>query len=134
MSEKRINCSLPDNSIDDIPTHIPELKDGAAAGSTLPTNKKLSWLFKKPRIYVLIFFLVYLAIGISVYKDYGISWDEPTHREIASVTAKYLASLFMPGFHSPEFASLPPLAEYSAKQYGVIFDLPMYVADAPAGL
>jgi hypothetical protein len=133
MPEKCINCSLPDNNIDDVRTPIPELKDGAAAGGALPTNKKLSWLFKKPRIYVLIFFLVYLAIGISVYKDYGISWDEPSHREIASVTAKYLATFLMPGFHSPEFASLPQLAEYSAKQYGIIFDLPMYVADVLLG-
>ncbi|MCK9196066.1 MAG: hypothetical protein M0P16_03705 [Syntrophales bacterium] len=96
-------------------------------------NKKFSLLLKKPRIYVLIFFLVYLAIGVSVYKDYGLSWDEPTHREIASVTAKYLTSFLMPGFHFQEFASTPPLAEYSASQYGVIFDLPMYVADVLLG-
>jgi TM2 domain-containing membrane protein YozV len=96
-------------------------------------NKTFSLLFVKPRIYVLIFFFVYLAIGISVYKNYGLSWDEPTHRQIASVTAKYLATFLMPGFHSPEFAPLPPLAEYSAKQYGVIFDLPMYVADVLLG-
>jgi hypothetical protein len=133
MPEKCINCSLPDNNIDDIRIPIPELKDGAAAGSILPMNKTFSLLFVKPRIYVLIFFLVYLAIGISIYKDYGVSWDEPTHRQIASVTVKYLAAFLMPGFHSPEFASLPPLAEYSAKQYGIIFDLPMYVADVLLG-
>jgi hypothetical protein len=78
---------------------------------------------------VLIFFFVYLVIGISIYKDYGISWDERWHRQIASVTANYLTAFVMPGFHFQEFASLPPLSEYSEKQYGVIFDLPMYVAD-----
>lgn len=133
MPEKYRNCSLPGNDIDDMLTHIPELKDGAAAGSALPMNKKLLWLFKKPRIFVLIFFLVYLAIGISVYKDYGISWDEPWHREIAGVSAKYLASLFIPDFQPTEFASLPPLEKYSMKQYGIIFDLPMYVADRLLG-
>lgn len=96
-------------------------------------SKKFSWLLKKPRIFVLIFFLVYLTIGVSIYKDYGISWDEPTHREIASVTAKYLASFLIPGFHFQEFVSALPLAEYSASQYGVIFDLPMYVADVLLG-
>ena len=96
-------------------------------------NKKLLLLFKKPRIFVLIFFLAYLAIGVSLYKDYGISWDEPVHREIAGVTAKYLSSIFMPDFQPPEFASLAPLAEYSAKQYGVVFDLPMYIADLLLG-
>ena len=104
-----------------------------ADDSAMPTNKKLLWLFNMPRSYVLIFFLIYLTIGVSIYQDYGISWDEPVHREIASVTAKYLASIFMPGFHPPEFASLPPLAEYGARQYGIIFDLPMYVADLLLG-
>lgn len=124
MNNKLNNCQR---------TPIPELKDGAADGITLPMNKKFSLLFVKPRIFVIIFFVIYLAIGISVYKDYGISWDEPTHRQIASVTAKYLASFLMPGFHFQEFAETPPLAEYSTKQYGVIFDLPMYVADVLLG-
>ncbi len=134
MSEKCMNNSPPCKDTDDvILPHISELQDGAEAGSALPTNMKFSWLFKKPRIFVLIFFLVYLAIGISIYKDYGISWDEPVHREIAGVTAKYLSSLVMPDFHPPEFSSLPPLAKYGAKEYGIIFDLPMYVADLLLG-
>ncbi|MCX5822791.1 MAG: glycosyltransferase family 39 protein [Deltaproteobacteria bacterium] len=133
MPEKCTNCSLPGNDIDDMRTHINELTGGATAGSALPTSKKLSWLFNIPRSYVLIFFLVYLTIGVSIYQDYGISWDEPVHREIASVTAKYLSSLIMPDFQPPEFAALPPLAEYGARQYGVVFDLPMYVADLLLG-
>jgi hypothetical protein len=134
MSEKCMNNSPPCKDTDDvILPHISELQDGAEAGSALPTNMKFSSLFKKPRIYVLIFFLVYFAIGVSIYKDYGISWDEQSHREIASVTAKYLSSIVMPDFQPPEFASLPPLAKYSGPQYGVIFDLPMYVADRLLG-
>jgi len=96
-------------------------------------NKMFSVMFKKPQICVLIFFLLYLAIGVSIYRDYGISWDEPTHREIAGVSAKYVLSIIMPGFHREGFAALPALAEYSAKQYGVIFDLPLYVADLLLG-
>lgn len=88
---------------------------------------------KKQFVYVFTFFLVYLIIGISVYKDYGISWDEPTHRQIAMVTAKYVASIFVPGFENQELASLPPLAESSTRQYGVIFDLPMYAAERLLG-
>lgn len=52
--------------MDDKLTHIPELKDGGAADSALPTNERPSWLFNIPRSYVLIFFLVYLTIGVSV--------------------------------------------------------------------
>jgi hypothetical protein len=98
----------------------------------IPDTQKYFTL-NKQHVCVFVFFLVYLIIGISVYKDYGISWDEPTHRQIAMVTAKYVASIFMPGFENPELASLPPLAESSTRQYGVIFDLPMYVAERLLG-
>jgi len=95
--------------------------------------EKLALLGNKSRLGVLIFFAAYLALGVSLYREYGISWDEPTHREIASVTAKYLGAIFMPGFHFREFADTPPLAEYAARQYGIVFDLPMYVADILLG-
>lgn len=94
---------------------------------------KLLMFLVSPRLYVTAFFLCYLAIGIAVYKDYGISWDEPTHRQIALVNAKYLSSLFLPGFHPTEFAGLPALADYSAKEYGIVFDLPMYLAETLLG-
>jgi len=88
---------------------------------------------KKKYICIIAFFLAYFIIGISLYKDYGVSWDEPTHRQIAMVSAKYLAGVFVPGFRNEEIASLPDLADYSARQYGVVFDLPMYVAEKLLG-
>jgi hypothetical protein len=84
---------------------------------------------KKQYVVVFVFFLAYLIIGVLSYKDYGISWDEQSHRQIGMVSAKYAAAILLPGFQTPELAALPPLAEYSAKHYGVIFDLPMYALD-----
>lgn len=133
MPEKCTNSLPLGNERHEIPIHVTSLTGDAEAGSAMPVNRKFSLLFNIPRIFVLTFFLVYLAIGVSIYKDYGISWDEPWHREIAGVSAKYLASLFMPNFQPTEFASLPPLAKYSMKQYGIIFDLPMYIADVLLG-
>ncbi len=49
------------------------------------------------------------------------------------VSAKHLASIFLPNYQSAEFTSLPALAEYSARQYGVVFDLPMYAVDVLLG-
>ncbi len=88
---------------------------------------------KKKWLYVLIFFTSYLIIGLSVYKDYGIPWDEPTHREIAGVSVKYVASKILPDFQQPQLKSLPSLVDYSAKHYGVIFDFPMFVIDMLLG-
>jgi len=132
MPDPCTNSLPPGNDRHEMPIKLNTLTHTTANGA-LPENKKLSSRFNIPRIYVLIFFLVYLAIGASIYKDYGISWDEPSHIVIASITAKYLASIFMPGFQPPEFASVPLLAEYAGPQYGVIFDLPMYVADRLLG-
>ena len=82
---------------------------------------------------VTIFFLIYLIVGITAYKDYGAAWDEPMHRQIAMVSAKHMASIVLPDFQPAEFASLPPLMEYSARQYGVVFDLPMYAVEVLLG-
>jgi hypothetical protein len=133
MPEKDTNNLPPANNMHETTMHAASVKESAEAVSSAPVNRKFSTPLNIPRIYVALFFLVYLAVGISIYKDYGISWDEPVHREIAGVTAKYLSSLIMPDFQHPEFAALPAFAEYGAKHYGVIFDLPMYVADLLLG-
>jgi len=45
---------------------------------------------KKHKIIVIIFFAVYLFLGIIIFKDYGISWDEPARRENGIITVKYI--------------------------------------------
>ncbi len=111
---------------------IQEKNNEPLAGSVSGVKRLIS-NNRKQYLWVAFFFLVYFLIGISVYKDYGVSWDEPMHRQIAMVSAKHLASNFLPNYQTPEFDSLPSLADYSARQYGVIFDLPMYVAEVLLG-
>jgi hypothetical protein len=45
---------------------------------------------KKYRITVLLFFAVYLIVGLRAYKQYGISWDEPVSRERGILTLRYV--------------------------------------------
>ena len=73
---------------------------------------------------VIIIFSSFLIIGILIYGDYGISWDEPYHRINGFVSLNFLRKIFFldiyPGLeHDSKF-----LAE-SSKMYGVLFDLPM---------
>jgi len=96
-------------------------------------NEKIKLLFKKPFISVVVFFLLYLSIGLSVYKDYGISLFEPIQRYHGIVSTSYIASVFLPSFHPPDFVGLPQLANYNEKEYGVIFDVPMYAAEVLLG-
>jgi len=47
-------------------------------------------LRKKNKIVVCLFFAAYLFIGISIFKDYGISWDEHVSRMNGVITVKYV--------------------------------------------
>jgi hypothetical protein len=99
----------------------------------LENYRTLCRVFNKPYFYVWAFFFFYLSVGLLVYKDYGISSDEAIQRYHAIVTAKYLASLFIPQYTSQDFFGVPQLADYVDREYGVIFDLPMYIADVLLG-
>src|SRR6266536_190824 len=80
------------------------------------------------------FFLVLLAVGLGVYRDYGISWDEPRSRINGSVTFKYVAERFAPSRLTDaashvvplnEYADrVVPLNEYVDRDYGVAFEAP----------
>jgi|TARA_B100001964_G_scaffold239366_1_gene306662 hypothetical protein len=72
----------------------------------------------------IIIFSSFLIIGIIIFEDYGISWDEPYHRINGFVSLNFIRKIFFldiyPGLvHDSKF-----LAEGS-KLYGVLFDLPM---------
>ena len=43
-------------------------------------NKKI-FLNLLPSFFILLIFLIFFIIGVNVYKDYGISFDEYYHRE-----------------------------------------------------
>jgi len=45
---------------------------------------------KKHKIIIIVFFALYLLLGIIIFKDYGISWDEPARRENGIITVKYV--------------------------------------------
>ena len=73
---------------------------------------------------VIIIFSSFLIIGIIIFDDYGISWDEPYHRINGFVSLNFIRKIFFldiyPGLvHDSKF-----FAEGS-KLYGVLFDLPM---------
>lgn len=46
----------------------------------------------RENIIVILFFLILLGVGISVYRDYGVSWDEPTQRDIGKANIEYILS------------------------------------------
>jgi hypothetical protein len=77
----------------------------------------------------IIFFVVLLAIGLSIYRDYGISLDEPRARLRGIVTLKYVASLLR---HTPN--DFPSPSATADGDYGVAFDAPAFALEVILGI
>jgi hypothetical protein len=97
------------------------------------------------------FFLALLAIGLSLYDDYGLSWDEQTNRTNGAITALYINAKLGHAFVSKEAVGRlheqvrdrrlayqgdagefhrgkftydgKSLQDYTDKDYGVVFEL-----------
>jgi hypothetical protein len=71
----------------------------------------------------LLFFITYLIVGLSIYQDYGLSWDEPIARFNGLVNIKYLAQNFFPSLLTDSIKSAPDLHDWMARDYGPFFDI-----------
>jgi len=74
-----------------------------------------------------LFFALLLVLGLCVYRDYGVSWDEPVDRENGVVNLKYVAERLAPQLARQQaaYATIPPLAGYPDNDHGVAFELPL---------
>lgn len=75
-------------------------------------KSKLSSIF--PGI---LLFAVALVIGLVVYRDYGMGWDEPLHRDLGLVTYKYV-------FHGDQ-----SLKTYQDRVLGTGFEVPLILLE-----
>jgi hypothetical protein len=82
----------------------------------------------------IVFFLVLLVVGFGVYRDYGISSDEPTSRINGAVTLKYVAERFAPSLLTGAASGLDPLNEYLDRDYGVAFEAPAVALEVMLGI
>ena len=69
-----------------------------------------------------VFFLLYLVIGLFLYDDYGMSWDEALQRDHGLVSAKYIDTWIDYSEHKFFWQNL---YEYPHRYYGVWFSTPM---------
>lgn len=80
----------------------------------------------------LLFFLIIIFIGISTYKDYGISWDERVERLDGLVALRFIESrseIKFPGLDSTlqkqDYSASLDLHDYKDRYYPVGFNMPM---------
>ncbi len=75
-------------------------------------NKIKLLIETKYKIIVILFFIIFLFIGIIIFRDYGISWDEPLQRNIGTVSVNYVVAndksllTFVDKGHGPVFEIL----------------------------
>jgi len=77
---------------------------------------------KKYKVIICIFFAIYLLVGISIFKDYGISWDETVSRTNGVEAVKYVLT------------GDQGLFRYSDKYYGTAFEMPLVLLEMILGL
>ena len=76
-------------------------------------------------LYIFIFFVIYFFLGVNIYKDFGISFDENINRTNGFVSLNYIINLFNLNIDlSPFYKNIPFLEDYVDREYGVLFDLP----------
>ena len=73
-----------------------------------------------------------LVLGAALHRDYGMGWDEPADKLNALVSAKYVALKLAPALaqRQPRLAELPDLHQHRDADHGVLFMLPLVVAEA----
>ena len=96
----------------------------------------INWPYKQ--ICVSLFFLIFLGIGISIHKDYSVSWDEPAQRLIGGVNLTHIAKLVGSNsiLSNPQFTDFSkiPLDQLKDRDYGVIFEVPAIFIEHLLGL
>ena len=87
---------------------------------------KLIELNLKNNLLLYIFFSVYLIIGLIIYKDYSISFDEDLHRMNGFISFQYILNFFsIPYDLNAVISDIPDIKTDWRKTYGVAFDLPL---------
>ena len=80
---------------------------------------------------VIAYMVIYIIIGVSTFKDYGMTIDEKVERESSLVSYKYICEEYLgrdlSGYEV--FSDIPDIEEYRDKYYGILPQLPFVVIE-----
>lgn len=83
------------------------------------------------------FFVAFLVLGLGIFRDYGISFDENQSRDNGMTTLKHVAQWVAPAWVAADrdFDKYQvPLAQYTDRDYGVAFETPVSLLEQLLGL
>jgi hypothetical protein len=79
-----------------------------------------------PKYLIAYFFTFLFLIGLLIFKDYGINWDEFPQRSIGGMNLKYLVHKLAPSFLTEKINTFPNLHEHPDKDHGPFFETFLY--------
>ena len=93
----------------------------------MPDFKKVFFKEKKIiRLFIIVFFVVVLIIGLAVYDDYGISFDEPIQRQHSLINYEYInEKVFGREISYIKNLNLPSLEGYTFNFYNMAMQVPL---------
>lgn len=83
---------------------------------------------------VVLYFVLLAGVGLAIFRDYGVPWDEPKQRMIGGVSVRHILQTVAPARPLP--AALPDveLADLDDRDYGVVFEAPAVAVELLLGL
>ena len=83
------------------------------------------------KFFVIVYMVLYFIVGVSTFKDYGISIDEQIQRQHSLVSYKYICEEYLgrdlSGYEV--FSDIPDIEGYQHKYYGILLQLPFVVIE-----
>lgn len=86
--------------------------------------------------YVRAYFVAVVLLGLFIYRDYGVSWDESYDRVQGLVTAKYILSSLAPHWteNRTVFIGVPDFQTYLENDHGALFHTPFAFIEVLLGV
>lgn len=85
------------------------------------------------KIAVMAFFTLLFLLGLYIYRDFGLTCDEPLDRNTAIANLKYVLTRFLSDDTVrsiiPGFDAIKSLDDFVDHDYGVVFHLPSYIIE-----
>lgn len=89
--------------------------------------------FQVNKILVWAFFILLLLLALNIYRDFGLTCDEPLDRNTAMANLKYILSFILSPDEIrgliPGYDAIPSLVDFVDHDYGVVFHLPAYLVE-----
>lgn len=80
------------------------------------------------------FFAIFLGIGLTIYQDYGVSWDGPAQRKIGGSNVRYICEQ-TPICEPDDFLNqFPPLPKLKDRDYSPIHEIVLMTTEWQLGL